>query len=66
MRQETNAFQDYEAQVSQLPELQMEQELPEPGTDLGTPLVLVVKAAKVEILRRAGLWQWGHSAGSPD
>ena len=66
MRKETGAFRNYEAQVLQLPELQLEQELPEPGTDLGTPLTLVVKAAKVEILRLAGLWQRGHSAGSPD
>jgi len=54
----------YEAQVPQLPELQLEQELPPPapGTVFGTPASVVVKAAKVEILRRAGLWQCGHSA----
>jgi hypothetical protein len=57
---------DYEAQVEQLPELQPEQELPPaPGTLWGTPLTLVEKAAKVDILRRAGLWHLGHSAPSP-
>jgi hypothetical protein len=45
----------YEAQVEQSPELQLEQELPVPGTVVGTPLTLVVKAAKVDILRREGL-----------
>jgi hypothetical protein len=50
-----------------LPELQLEQELlPAPGTLLGTPLTLVVKAAKVDILRRAGLWHFGQTAASPD
>ncbi len=46
----------YEAQVEQLPELQLEQALPPvPGTLWGTPLTLVEKAAKVDILRRDGL-----------
>jgi hypothetical protein len=55
-----------EAQVEQLPELQPEQELlPAPGTVLGTPLILVVKAAKVDILGRAGLWHLGQSATCP-
>ena len=40
----------------QLPELQLEQELlPVPGTVLETPPRLALKAAKVDILRRAGL-----------
>jgi hypothetical protein len=50
----------------QLPELQLEQELPAPGTVLGTPLTLVVKAANVDILRLAGLWHLGQAAASPD
>jgi len=49
------ALCNYEAQVEQLPELQLEQALPAPGTVVGTPLTLVVKAAKVDILRREGL-----------
>jgi hypothetical protein len=53
--------------VEQLPELQLEQELPpEPGTLVGTPLTVVLKAAKVDILRRALLWHLGHSASWPD
>jgi hypothetical protein len=57
----------YEAQVEQLPELQLEQELPpEPGTRCGTPLTLVLNAAKVDILRREGLWHLGHSASCDD
>lgn len=53
--------------MEQSPELQVEQELlPAPGRVLGTPLILVLKAANVDILRRAGLWQLGHSASSPD
>jgi hypothetical protein len=52
-----------EAQVLQLPELQLEQEWPpEPGTLCGTPLTDVLKAAKVDIFCRAGLWHLGHSA----
>lgn len=50
-----------------MPELQLEQALPPaPGTVLGTPPALVVKAAKVDILRRAGWWHFGQSATSPD
>jgi hypothetical protein len=49
--------------VEQLPELQPEQaEPPVPGTRVGTPETVVLKQAKVDILRRAGLWQRGHSA----
>jgi hypothetical protein len=45
-----------EAQVLQSPEVQFEQALPPaPGTVLGTPPRLALKAAKVDILRRAGL-----------
>jgi hypothetical protein len=45
-----------EAQVLQLPELQLEQELfPVPGTVLGTPPSVALKTAKVDIFRRAGL-----------
>jgi len=51
---------DYEAQVLQLPELQLEQEPPEPATLVGTPPAVVVKQAKVDILRRAGLWHLGQ------
>jgi hypothetical protein len=49
-----------------LPELQLEQALPAPGTVVGTPLTLVVKAAKVDILRWEGLWHLGHSASCDD
>ena len=50
-----------------MPELQLEQELPPaPGTALGTPPRLALKAAKVDILRGAGLWHSGHSAGWSD
>jgi len=53
--------------VLQSPELQLEQELPlAPGTALGTPPRLALNAAKVDILRRAGLWHLGHSAGWSD
>jgi hypothetical protein len=52
--------------VLQLPELQLEQELPVPGTVLGTPPRLALKQAKVDILRRAGLWHLGQSATRPD
>jgi hypothetical protein len=45
----------YEAQVEQLPELQLEQALLVPVTLVGTPLTLVVKAAKEDILRWEGL-----------
>ena len=52
-----------EAQVLQSPELQLEQELPPvPGMVLGTPPAVALKQAKVDILRRAGLWQSGQSA----
>jgi hypothetical protein len=50
-------FLSQEPQVLQLPELQLEQELPVPATRVGTPLSVVLKQAKVDILRRAGLWQ---------
>jgi hypothetical protein len=47
---------DYEAQVLQLPEVQLEQELPPvPAMDLDTPPSVVLKQAKEDILRRAGL-----------
>jgi hypothetical protein len=50
-----------------LPELQLEHDLPVvPATVVGTPLTLVVKAAKVDILRREGLWHLGHSASCAD
>jgi hypothetical protein len=50
--------------VLQLPELQLEQGLPPvPGMVLGTPPRLVLKQAKVDILRRAGWWHLGQSAG---
>jgi hypothetical protein len=45
----------YEAHEEQLPELQEEQPLLEPETLCGTPLTLVVKAAKEDILRCEGL-----------
>jgi hypothetical protein len=56
----------YEAQEEQLPEVQLEQALLVPETLVGTPLTLVVKAAKEDILRGAGLWHFGHSASFPD
>jgi len=56
----------YEAQVEQLPELQLEQPLLVPETLVGMPLTLVVNAAKVDILRWEGLWHLGHSASLPD
>jgi hypothetical protein len=53
----------YEAQVLQLPEVQPAQEAPVlPGMALGTPDSLETKPLKRDILRRAGLWQRGHSA----
>jgi hypothetical protein len=53
----------YEAQVPQLPELQPEQECPVlPGMAWGTPESLEIKPLKTDILRRAALWQRGHSA----
>ena len=56
-----------EAQVLQLSELQLEQELfPAPETVLGTPLRVALKTAKVDIFRRAGLWHLGQSAICPD
>jgi hypothetical protein len=50
--------------VLQLPELQLEHALllPVPATRVGTPPSEVLKQAKVDILRRADLWQEGHSA----
>jgi hypothetical protein len=63
----SSASPGYEAQELQLPELQPEQEwFSVPATDWGTPLALVVKAAKEDILRLAGLWHLGHSASWPD
>ena len=51
----------------QLPELQPEQEPPPlPGMALGTPDSLEINPLKVDILRRAALWQRGHSAVLPD
>ena len=45
----------YEAQVEQSPELQLEHPPPlVPETLVGTPLTLVVKAAKEDILRGEG------------
>jgi len=41
----------------QLEALQLEQELPVPAIGAGTPESLVLKQAKVDSLRRAGLWQ---------
>jgi hypothetical protein len=56
----------YEAQVLQLPELHPEQEEPElPGMAFGIPESLEIKPLKMDILRRAGLWQRGHSAVLP-
>jgi hypothetical protein len=52
--------------VLQLPELQLEQEPPVPGTVLDTPPAVAVKHAKVDILRRAGLWHLGQSGTKPD
>jgi hypothetical protein len=50
--------------VEQLPPLQPEQELPlAPGTALGTPPRVALRAEKVDILRLAVLWHFGHSAG---
>ena len=57
---------DYEAQVLQLPELHPEQAPPVPATLCCTPLADVLKQAKLDILRRAGLWQRGHSAPLSD
>jgi hypothetical protein len=57
----------YEAQVPQLPELQLPQEWPLlPGIASGTPELLVRKPLNRDILRRAGLWQRGHSADLSD
>jgi hypothetical protein len=56
----------YEAHVPQLPELHPEQEPPVPATLCGTPLAEVLKQAKLDILRRAGLWHRGHSATLSD
>ena len=51
----------------QLPEEQLEQEPPlAPGMVLGTPPRLALNAAKVDILRRAGRWHFGQSAGWSD
>ena len=42
----------------QLPELQLSQELPPvPARRVGTPALPALKQAKVDILRRADLWQ---------
>jgi hypothetical protein len=62
----TLAPPDYEAQVLQSPELQLEHELPVPATLWGTPLPDVLKQAKLDIFLRAGLWHRGHSAALPD
>ena len=59
-------FPDYEAQVLQLPELHPEQEPPVPATLWGAPLAELLKQAKLDILRRAGLWHRGHSAALSD
>jgi hypothetical protein len=49
--------------VPQLPELQPEQEEPPvPAIRGGAPALPVLKQAKVDIFRLAGLWQLGHSA----
>jgi len=47
----------HEAQVLQLPELQLSQELPVPAIRVETPELPVLKQANVDILRRAGCWQ---------
>ena len=53
--------------MEQLPELQLEQEWPPaPGTDWGTLPSEVLKAAKTDIFRRAGLWHLGQSAARLD
>jgi hypothetical protein len=53
----------YDAQVLQLPELQLEQELPPvPAMVLGTPLALTLKQAKVLIFGLDAFWHLGHSA----
>ena len=60
---------DYEAQVPQLPELQLEQdedEPPAPGMVLATLPMLWLKAEKTDILRRASALQAGHSQDWPD
>jgi hypothetical protein len=49
--------------VLQLPELQLEHVWPPvPAIVLGTPPDVALKQAKVDILRRAGLWHCGQSA----
>jgi hypothetical protein len=57
-----------EAQVEQLPEVQPEHPLEPlaPGTALETPPRVALNAENVDILRRAGLWHFGHSASWPD
>ena len=53
----------YEAHVLQFPELQLEQELPPvPAMRFATPDELMLKQAKVDILRRDGFPQLGQSA----
>jgi hypothetical protein len=52
--------------VLQSPPLQLEQESPVPATLWGTPLAEVLKQAKLDILRWAGLWHRGHSAALSD
>lgn len=48
----------------QEPELQLEQEwLSVPAILLGTPPNVALSAEKDDILRLAGLWHFGHSAG---
>jgi hypothetical protein len=50
--------------VEQLPELQPEQEWPDPlvpGIALGTPPKVALNAEKEDILRGDALWHLGHS-----
>ena len=51
-------------QVLQLVAPQVEQEGPEPAIEVGNPLSLLEKAAKVDSLRFALLWQLGQEASS--
>jgi hypothetical protein len=53
----------YDAQVLQLPELQLEQELPPvPAIVLGTPPGVTLKQAKLLIFGLDVFWQLGQSA----
>lgn len=53
----------YDAQVLQLPELQLEQELPlVPAMVLETPLAVTLKQAKELIFGLEGFWHLGQSA----